>query len=69
MPCGNVFVLSFSSLKEISPINLPHSYIGCRLDGLSKVFTINVQRDFTDTIMFINLKIGRLSWIVWVGPI
>lgn len=27
------------------------------------------EKDFADVIRVKNLKIGKLSWILWVGPI
>lgn len=31
--------------------------------------TLHGKRDFADTIRVIDVKIGKLSWIIWVGTI
>lgn len=39
------------------------------LQSLESLNMLHGKKDFANIIRVKNLKIGRLSWILWVGPV
>ena len=47
----------------------PPKDIHALISRTSEYVTLHGKKGFATAVKFIELEMGRLSWIIWVGPI